>query len=450
MPDSPAAPPTLHFAWKSIPWLAILAGIMLLQIWFPRVDAPQLNDTYNVDVGGRNAFFQFTERRAENVSRSLRSLPRLATDLPSDATICILGPARVPTELEWSLLLNWVNRGGRLLYASRWEEPAVTIPFLNVKVVATADSIPGSFHQFQKANAKNPSPTGGDNPPGVTPPGAGSPKSQVAPIAPPVVPAGPEIVPPAPVVADLGNPKFPLMGVDWQSIGKVESLRGELLLGTGFSNQVVRLPYGNGSIIVAASDHLFSNKSLYDKSHRNGVLAAQLLEAAGVRRDSTVVFDESLNMTGTPRVVGLLLDPLLRPITIQSALLLVLFAWAGSVRFGTVLPPALPQRHDVTDHTNALGNLYWRSGNGIAPLKAYCEQLLAELKLGVRRGKATRSVESVAARAGMPVEEVRKLLALASEACERSSVLCHDAATVIRKLARLRDRGEERSGKTAK
>ncbi|MCY2967486.1 MAG: DUF4350 domain-containing protein [Planctomycetota bacterium] len=304
MPDSPAAPSTVHFAWKSIPWLAVLAGIMLLQIWFPRVDAPQLNDTYNVDVGGRNAFFQFTERRAGNVSRSLRSLSRLATDLPSDATICILGPARAPTDLEWNILLSWVNRGGRLLYASRWEEPAITIPFLNVKVVATADSIPGNFHQFQKANAKNPSPTGGDNPPGVTPPGAGSPKNQVAPIAPPVVPVGPEIVQPAPVVADLGNPKFPLLGVDWQSIGKIEASRGELLLGTEFSKQVVRLPYGNGSIIVAASDHLFSNKSLYDKSHRNGVLAAQLLEAAGVRRESTVVFDESLNMTGTPRRVG--------------------------------------------------------------------------------------------------------------------------------------------------
>jgi len=43
-------------------WLALLAGALLLHVWFPRVDAGPLNDTYNVDVGGRNAFFQYAER----------------------------------------------------------------------------------------------------------------------------------------------------------------------------------------------------------------------------------------------------------------------------------------------------------------------------------------------------------------------------------------------------
>lgn len=434
----PSAPGS-RLVWKSLPWLVALALALGLQIWFPKVDSGRLNDTWNVDVGGRNALYRFADRRFGSVTRSTKPLPRLMADLPPDSVVCILGPARNPTAREWESLIQWIARGGRVLYAARWESPDVQIPVVGLGVTATTGTRPGLLGGWPPSGGKpSPSPVN-DKPPGVTPPQDLDKPGGVAPAAPPRVPSKTDSAD-ASTAAVTQKPLLTLSGTSWESTGRIDGSDAELLLGGTGNRQAVRKSYGLGTLVVVASDNIFSNRSLYDRQTKNGVLASRLLEAAGARQGSHVVFDESLNATGTPRVVGLLLAPLLRPITVQIALLLILFAWSGSFRFGTALPPALPARHNVTDHTNALGNLYWRSGNGIVPISSYHEQLLADLRLGVRRGKATRSLESVASRAHMPVDDVRRLLEVAGEACDRNEVSRRDAATLIRRLSRLRER----------
>lgn len=448
---NPAARRAIVF---SLPWLVLLLGLLLLQVWFPNVDAARQNDTYNVDVGGRNALFQFVQRRCGTVSRNTRPLLQLTTTLPNNASLCILGPARYPTDAEWASLLSWVNRGGQLIIASRWHDPQMSVGNLGVTVNQVGELPTNVFNPFGGQGANSKPQKSPNSPPLVTPP-------PVNDNAPPVVPP---TAPPKPAdpleqgeqnvgVGAMARPKnavseqplIPMVGIDWRSNARISAVFADLLLGNSGSQQAVRKKYGQGSVTVIASDFVFSNRSLYNKTSRNAVVAAQLLNAAGVKPGAVVVFDESLNMTGSPKVVGILLDSLLRPMTIQSLLLLMLFAWGGSSRFGTILPPTLPPRHNVTSHTNALGNLYWRTGNGVAVIKAYFEQLMAELKLGLRRGKSTRSLEMIAKKTGKDVADVQSLLDVAQEAADRNAVLRGDAASLIRRLSLIRDRKEPTS-----
>ncbi len=68
------------------------------------------------------------------------------------------------------------------------------------------------------------------------------------------------------------------------------------------------------------------------------MLALRLLESVS-GPDSFVLFDEYFNTTGAPKVVGLLFDPLLRPVTVQAvAVLACCFTWCGSLRSVVICP----------------------------------------------------------------------------------------------------------------
>jgi hypothetical protein len=214
------------------------------------------------------------------------------------------------------------------------------------------------------------------------------------------------------------------------------AIENTVLITLDGSPQAVSLQLGWGRIVLIASDNVFSNASLAASDKENGALAVRLLEAAGV--DQKVVFDESLNATGTPRVVGVLLDPTLRPMTLQLAVVLIAFGWRGSRRFGGVLPQSAPARHDVSLHTDALGNLYYKSRNGAVALRAYLEQLQTALHLRFAAGHERRAIAALAERVGQPVDEVQRLLKTARETARRASVPRHEAATLIRRLSELR------------
>src|SRR5215475_13357688 len=109
-------------------WLLALAAVLSLQVWFPAIDAGQVNDTYNVDIGGRNAFYQFVTGHVEGSSRNHQPLPIALDTLEPGTTLCLLGPARYPSPREWQALTQWVQGGGQLLLAARWDEPELSIP----------------------------------------------------------------------------------------------------------------------------------------------------------------------------------------------------------------------------------------------------------------------------------------------------------------------------------
>jgi hypothetical protein len=401
---------------RTIAWFLLLGAVLLLQVWFPPIDAGPLNDTYSVDVGGRNAFYQFVERRKYRVGRNLRPLERLVYDLPAEAVICILGPARPPTDRERLALLRWVEQGGRLLLAAPWQKPELSIPEVSAAVVGQSAPNTG-WPLFGPAVSPRPAPARQF-------PGPARPQATAQPAN--SRPGNAERPPDA--LFDVA------VGSGWSSMARVDALNADVLIRTDQGAQAVKIDHGNGWLILVATDYLFSNKALFQRDTSNGVLAVRLLQAADPR--TTVIFDESLNISGTPRVVGILLDPLIRPATVQMAVLLVLFAWSGSRRFGAPLPPARPARHDVTAHTNALGNLYYRSSGGVAALNAYLEQMKSALKLSYVKRRSSRVIEDLARRSGLGAAEITELLDQATEAADRSLLHRRDAAYLIRRLAR--------------
>ena len=423
--------------WVSAVWLAVLAAALVLQVWFPRVDAGPLNDTYNVDVGGRNAFYQYARRLASrgvlvSAERNHEQLAALLDGYGPDSTLCLLGPARYPTPREWNALLRWVHSGGKLLLAARWEDAELTIPEVNVHVKSTKPKVEiDIFGGGRKRKPKREKPSEDsapkDDPATKTEKDAGQIAADES-KADSSTPASPAGLVWSSLLADAN--------FTWKTDGLIEAPGAEVLVKSGESPQAVRLHYGTGTIMLLASDYIFSNAALNERERHNGLLAVKLLEAAGP--GDQILFDESLNATGTPRVVGVLLDPVLRPATVQLLVILVIFGWQGNRRFGGLLPKAAPARHDVADHTNSLGNLYYKAHHSKGVLREYLDQLRTELHLRYSRGHEQRVLQPIAARTKMSVEEVQRLLASAEASARKPRLSRREAAFFIRRLAHLR------------
>src|SRR3569623_999189 len=120
--------------WLDFSCLILLAGLLALHVWFPRLDAGPLNDTYSVEISGRNAFYQLAQRRFDDVGRNLVPLSAAPRRIPSAATLCLIGPTRYPRPEEWRALLEWTASGGSLLIAARWDDPTFDIDEINLGV----------------------------------------------------------------------------------------------------------------------------------------------------------------------------------------------------------------------------------------------------------------------------------------------------------------------------
>jgi hypothetical protein len=413
----------------SVIWLAALASVLGLHVWFPRIDST-VNDTYNVDVGGRNALYQFAERRMDYVTRNHEPLENWLDPHDHDFTLCLLGPARYPSAREWQALLAWVNGGGKLLVAARWNDAELPIPGIQAGVKSTVAKksikLPGADYR-KKSEGSQPenSPSGG--------PANGSAGSDGEPSL--LAPQKAAAAVPVSTVLD------PRLDFTWKTEGVIEipnadSSAAEVLIKTAERSQAVRIHHGLGQIVLVASDFIFSNAALHEGDHRNGILAVKLLNAAGTT--DSIVFDESLNETGTPKVVGVLVDPALRPATIQLVALIVLFGWRGNLRFGGLLPGSSPARHDVADHTNSLGNLYFKAHHGTGVLREYLDQLKTELRLRFATGHERRILLPIAQKARMTLDEVQRVLADAETAARKPKLSRRESAAHIRKLAQLR------------
>jgi hypothetical protein len=188
-------------------------------------------------------------------------------------------------------------------------------------------------------------------------------------------------------------------------------------------------------VVVVASDEIFTNQShLLGKDHP--VLAHRLLEQRGV--SGPVVFDEHLNVTGTPKVLGLLFESTLRPITLQLLLVAALFGWWGSRRFGPARPPINPPRRSIVEHAEALGNLHFRAGTGARSVATYLEYWRAEMRLGGAPTSQRQQIAVLARRTGRDPEEVAQLLRAAANAAQQLGVSAAQATHIIRELSRLK------------
>lgn len=371
----------MKFSWSAVSfWMwpvAVLAAISL-HFWFPEWSTGAAHDSYSPTALGQKAFYRLVARHPRNlfVSRNRRPLAGWISQLEPDEVLCILGPERSPTNEEWSAISDWVRNGGSLLYAFQGDKPQ-EIPWLRVKYF-----------------------------------------------------------PDRPDQDDL-KPETKLTSsneIAWWTDGKLETKTATSLLQYDGTMQAVSLRYGIGKAVVVATSLPFANQALTYGD--NSVLAIRLLEEAG--NPQFVTFDESLNSSGTAKQVGILFDPILRPVTIQILIVTLLYGWWHSRRFGSLAPPAVLPRQNIVEHTDMVGSLYWKTGDGHAVLKSYLRQLTSRLKLKTFRGKEDRVLEPIARRSGRSVAKIRSELQAAYQAVRSKQVDRRMAARLIRQLAELR------------
>ncbi len=331
----------MKFSWPSwTTWfwpVAVLAAVSL-HFWFPEWSTGAGHDSYSATAEGQKVFYRLVARHPGNlfVARNRRPLTIAMPNTAVDELVCLLGPERPPTTEEWSAISDWVRSGGRLLYAFQGDDPQ-EIPWLRVKYT------PGR-------------------------------------------PERDDLEP----VTDLVSSQE----TAWWTDGRLEAPAAITLVRYDDTIQAASIPFGNGNVVVVATPLPFSNQAL--TYGENSVLAIRLLETAGL--PEFVMFDESLNNSGTAKIVGILFDPLLRPLTIQILIVTLLFGWWHSRRFGSLTQSAVSPRQNIVEHTDMVGNLYWKSRDGHAVLKSYLRQLASQLKLKAFKGKEDRVLEPIARR----------------------------------------------------
>ncbi|GMR21860.1 MAG: hypothetical protein BMS9Abin37_0180 [Acidobacteriota bacterium] len=358
-------------------WGAAFLSLVLLGyglIPTPGVRTPF--DSFSEDPAGKKAFFLVAEELLTDVRRSSDSL--IPHDENAD-TLVMLGPARYPDRAQWQTLYDWVSQGRALVFAARWQDPAVELEPFGIEVV----------------------------PKTMTPPASDANDDTIE--------------------TELVDAAF-----EWRSRGEVRTTPtgatdATVELSDG-SPQVVWRPIGDGAIVVVASDYIFTNRSLTAGTH--GLLAFRILETAAPI--GPVYFDEAMNAAGAPRVVGILLEEPFRLITLQLLMVTFLFGWMASRRFGPVRTSAAAARRSLVEHAQALGNLHFKVGSGASLVASYLEFFRREL--GLRHGAAGALERNPAAPRPSADEMDQTLVAARSANLSRDRV-----GETITFLARLRD-----------
>jgi hypothetical protein len=366
-------------------WLFPVLFLGLLLVGYGLVPLPESRektDSFAVSRGGKKVFFDLASRLLPDVRRSSGAL------IPDDAeadVLVLLGPARYPDRSQWQTLHGWISEGRALIFAAKWEDPAVNLEPFGIEVVpahAAADD-----EEEDDAPAEEP--------------------------------AGLE--------SELAEEPF-----EWRSDGAVRYTdpNARVLVWVGGVPQVVWQPVGSGVIVVAASDFVFSNLSLIEPA--NAVAAFRILEQGAPA--GPVYFDEAMNEAGAPEVVGILFDDPLRLPTLQLLLVTLLFAWMASRRFGPLARTAREERRSLVEHAEALGSLHYKVKTGAALLGSYLEYFLRELGLAYRVGPRGRTLLDVRGRS----KNEKEIVARAIRSAKSPTLEPARVAEIIRSLALLR------------
>ncbi|MCA9004530.1 MAG: DUF4350 domain-containing protein [Planctomycetaceae bacterium] len=396
-------------------WLLFLCLLIPLHLWFPELGTGALDDSYSASASGKKAFFLLLELESYNTERNRVPISVFLQSLDYDETLCLLGPARYPSPQEWSAILAWVEEGGHLVITANQAHPEFEIEALNLSTRYLDE-------------------TERENLPVVKSEKKGKKESKDK----------KDELDSSDLLALLedehslldgqATTKFPdAPSIIWQTNARVISESGEELIAVGETQQAVRQKFGQGEIVVAASSKIFSNQSMIDGG---SVPAFRLIESAGA--PDFFVVDESLNASGTSKVVALLIDPTFRPLTIQLLITLLIFGWWRSMRFGPILSSHILPRHNIVSHTDNVGNLHYKHGNGRALLYSYLKQLFTELHLRRFRGKEHRVIDPIARRMKSNPEEITAFLKQASELAKSKKIKRHQMGDLIRRLAEIR------------
>lgn len=373
---------------KQLFWLLLIALVVVLSFWWIPGDSTSNADTYSSEAEGKLAFYSSIRELHGTVRRSVDTLVP-----PTADTLVILNPARIPETAEWQQLYDFVNRGGSLVFVAATRSPNFST---------------GQFPVSLKSSA--------------------SPDD----IAVQLGNLGQDPFEPVPA-----RTSFESRLISWASAADFEvtdRFPTEVLVRTQSGIQAVRCHVGLGTAVFVASDIPFQNRSLIEDD--TTLLTYRLFEAA--YPSGEICFDESLNSSGTPRVLGILFTPRFRPLSLQLLLVTVLFGWWGSRRFGPAVLEKSSHRRAIVEHAQALGNMHFKVGSACHALRTYFEYFRTTAQ--VPPGRLEKVAQTLAARSGVEQTEIERLLTETQNAIQNTNVSAGVVATLIQQLAALRDR----------
>lgn len=376
----------MRFQRPELLWVGLIGLILLLAVWWIPGEGRGESDSFSHAFGGKSVFLKLIE---ELEGDTIRSVEQLAPYEYEYGRLVVLGPARYPHQDQWDLLYDDVwDYGASLLFAAAADDPSVNGDVFGI-------SIEPDRSQLQ-ADEERDWDTG-------------------------------------PVYAET---ELVDGTVEWKSSAHLEFDRPDLwevLVSCEERPQVARREFGEAFVVFCASDEIFSNAAMTEP--KRAELAYRIFEACETDYAVTC-YDESLNRSGAPKVLGLLFEPTLRPLTLQALLVLVLFAWAGSVRFGPVRQLTDSRRRSIEEHAEALGLMYYQSKAGDRSVKSLADFVTFEM---VRLGGPTlhaNSAEAIAKLSREDVDSVRLLLSDIHSAKNRN-LKNPQAGLILKKLAKI-------------
>lgn len=373
-------------------WLVLTAFLLLLSTWWLPGSGNLNTDSYSVSFSGRKVLFQTVSRLEGNVFRSHDQLvPR--SDF-SDRQL-ILGPARYPSAEEWDQLYSAVLNGSTVIFAASANDAHLDTGPFRARVTSDFGMLDSDDEDSEDEENADPD--------------ADSSASDDATDAEEAEDADdPE---PIDFFSFRGSPAETELVegiVNWKSSGEIETDTDDwdVLLTVDKTPQIVRRKFGLGTFVLVASDEIFSNGALLKPDR--AVLACRILEAGGDTFDATW-FDETLNDSGAPKVLGIIFAAEFRPITLQLLLILVLFGWMGCRRFGPVEQTRRARRRSIVEHAEAVGILYHGASAGSHAVKSLREFLRQELRRLCGPGFRVDDPAAVARQAQTDEADVREL-----------------------------------------
>lgn len=406
--------------WRAeVLYLALIAVLLVLAVWWFPGGGSITTDSYSTSFDGRKALFHILQRLDEDVSRSTE---QLIPQPGAEDRLLFLGPARYPTLREWDELRDEVMDGATLIFAASTTVPDLKMSqLLGVEVKELVDTRAGDEDDEEEERRKKQGDVGVtkemvEKSPGspTRPPGQKEPESELL----------PRTVPGKSIIDGIDLPKYEVESslvpgkVTWYTTAQLnlDSAAGwEVLLSANGAPQVARRNVGNGTMVFVASDEVFSNESMIDP--QQALLAYRIIESCPA--SGVTWIDETLNSSGVPKMLGLLFDPLFRPLTLQGALLLALFGWWGSRRFGPPQPLRRFRRRSIVEHAEALGSLYYRAGAGGWAVQSMHSWLLLELRRLCGGGFKVDDAQAIARQTQLDPAKVEKLLRQVERADEQ-------------------------------
>lgn len=377
---------------RGVLWIVLLLGLIAgSYIFLARLNAARHREgpdgsTYTAGPAGYKAAYLLLQESGIPVARRRRPW---SSGLPARGLLVVAEQRRPASGREWEAMLNWVNRGGTVLFCSR---------------------IPWSFWPVQ---------------------GKQSIGTLVAQDFEPLIPGALTAGVARLNLAALFRLKGPLSA---EEPGRAPAI----LAGDRQGAAVLYAPYGRGRAILVADPGFLANDRLRSAPD-NAVFLLNLARSFGVRR---VQFDEyHLGFSDDPRPEDAerlaRLPAAVTAVQWQLLLLALLYFLMAGRRFGR--PIALPETggRTITEYLDSLATLYQRAQANTAALDHLYQGLVERMRLltGLSSAAGTEALaRAAAARLGRDGEDLQRLLARCRAVQARGSITAAELTSLAKRI----------------